>query len=344
MSLVSIIVPVYNNGTTLDSCIQSIMHQSYKKIEIILIDDGSVDDSGSKCDAYAKSDKRIKVVHQKNNGVSFSRNFGTAISLGKYIFYCDADDVISSDCIEKLYSNAEKDNADIVYGLLKLASCTEKNVFDFSDFGETTVEEDRRLMLKKHLLDLSQAIFRENNGYVSRGPVARLVKKRIAVETPFDVEIKIGEDILWNLDILKKAHVVKVAKFHCYNYVVHEESKTHRFNKEIGKEIIAHLDTLYPYVVSNDEMTHYFNHMWELMRMVCDNYYVNERYDKSIFKATLEFNKNVRAIAGIDKIPFELIKGYKGKIKYIILESRLMVPYAFFLKNMKMLEKVCRRK
>ena len=111
--MVSIIVPVYNVEKYLEQCINSIINQTYKNIEIILIDDGSTDNSGIICDEYAKKDNRIKVIHKDNEGISATRNRGIDESSGKYISFVDSDDYIEKNMIEILYKDIEKENADI---------------------------------------------------------------------------------------------------------------------------------------------------------------------------------------------------------------------------------------
>ena len=111
--LISIIVPVYNVEQYLDDCLISIINQTYKNIEIILIDDGSTDKSGKICDEYAKKDSRIIVIHKENGGVSSARNAGLRIAKGAYIGFVDPDDWIAEDMYEVLYSNAKKYDADV---------------------------------------------------------------------------------------------------------------------------------------------------------------------------------------------------------------------------------------
>ena len=113
MELISIIIPVYNVEQYLDDCISSVQTQTYQNIEIILVDDGSTDHSGSMCDTYAKQDDRIKVIHQKNQGLSAARNTGFAASTGAYIALVDSDDVISPIYIQTLYDMLKNHNADI---------------------------------------------------------------------------------------------------------------------------------------------------------------------------------------------------------------------------------------
>ena len=114
MNLVSIVVPVYNVESYIDKCIESLVNQSLKHIEIILVDDGSTDKSGHICDKYALSDNRIRVIHKINGGLSDARNEGIKVAKGKYISFVDSDDWISINMIESLYNLAESNDADIV--------------------------------------------------------------------------------------------------------------------------------------------------------------------------------------------------------------------------------------
>lgn len=114
MELVSVIIPVYNVFSYLSQCVDSVISQTYQTIEIILVDDGSTDESGKICDDYARKDKRISVIHQKNGGLSAARNTGIKNANGKYIFFVDSDDCIAKDTIEKMVSNQKVNNADVV--------------------------------------------------------------------------------------------------------------------------------------------------------------------------------------------------------------------------------------
>lgn len=113
-SKVSVVVPVYNVEKYLERCIASIINQTYDNLEIILVDDGSKDRSGLMCDEYAKRDKRIKVVHKKNGGISSARNAGLRVATGKFIGFVDADDEIDRTMYEKMVSCAEKEKVDFV--------------------------------------------------------------------------------------------------------------------------------------------------------------------------------------------------------------------------------------
>lgn len=103
--LISVIVPVYNTSNALAKCITSILKQSYQNFELLLIDDGSKDDSLAICEAYALKDERIRVFHQKNSGVSSSRNLGIQMAMGNYVCFVDSDDWIDEDYLETLNKN-----------------------------------------------------------------------------------------------------------------------------------------------------------------------------------------------------------------------------------------------
>lgn len=111
--LISIIVPIYNVGRYLEQCLISILEQTYRNLEIILIDDGSTDTSGAICDSYQKNDDRIKVIHQKNGGLSRARNVGIKLAQGTYLAFVDSDDWIEKDYIEKMYEACKSKEADI---------------------------------------------------------------------------------------------------------------------------------------------------------------------------------------------------------------------------------------
>lgn len=112
-ALISVIIPVYNVEHYLVQCLESVVCQTYQNMEIILIDDGSTDSSGSLCDQWAEKDGRIKVVHKENEGLSSARNDGLRVATGEYVAWVDSDDYISADFLEKLYKLLTNHNADM---------------------------------------------------------------------------------------------------------------------------------------------------------------------------------------------------------------------------------------
>lgn len=126
-SLISVVLPIYNVEKYLNRCINSVINQSYHNLEIILVDDGSLDKCPQICDEWAKKDRRIKVIHKKNAGLGYARNTGIENACGEYICFIDSDDYVALDMIERTYSLAKKTNADIVsYGYCFVDSKGEK--------------------------------------------------------------------------------------------------------------------------------------------------------------------------------------------------------------------------
>ena len=121
--LVTIILPIYNTEKYLDRCVNSVLCQSYKNLEIILIDDGSSDFCASKCDEWEHRDSRIKVIHKKNEGLGEARNTGIKNAAGEYICFFDSDDYIDPEIIEKAIKSIKRNNADIViWGVNEVSS------------------------------------------------------------------------------------------------------------------------------------------------------------------------------------------------------------------------------
>lgn len=156
--LISVIVPVYNVKKYINRCVDSIIHQSYKNLEIILVDDGSTDGSGFLCDNYKQVDSRIKVIHKENGGLSDARNAGLEIAVGKYVTFVDSDDWIRKDYAKLLLEAAQ-------YGNTKISACayikTDKSIEqyeyrkieDISKYVETWQIEEayRHLFLYKKI-------------------------------------------------------------------------------------------------------------------------------------------------------------------------------------------------
>ena len=111
--LISVIIPIYNVEKYIHQCLDSVINQSYKNLEIILVDDGSIDKCSEICDEYAKKDKRIIIIHQENKGLSSARNTGLKYASGSYIAFVDSDDWLALNCYEKVLNHAIKTNAEI---------------------------------------------------------------------------------------------------------------------------------------------------------------------------------------------------------------------------------------
>ena len=148
--LITVIVPVYKVEKYLDRCISSIINQSYKNLEIILVDDGSPDNCGNICDGYAKKDERIKVIHKENGGISDARNTGVSVAKGKYVTFIDSDDYVKYDYIEFLYNL-------IIKNKVKVSICSHTVIYDTGLKIEKETEEftvlDAKTVVRRILYD-----------------------------------------------------------------------------------------------------------------------------------------------------------------------------------------------
>lgn len=185
MPLITIIIPVYNVEKYLSDCLDSVINQTYKNLEIILVDDGSTDDSGKICDDYAIQDKRIIVVHKKNEGVSRARNYGLDIASGKGVCFIDSDDTIDLDYIHCFIDMWEKNDSDLF-------------IANVRDIFEGYFKE------RPNLQDDLTGVFRDDYSIlidcVLRGPGAKMYKKYIIdkFHTRFPDDMSISEDQVWN--------------------------------------------------------------------------------------------------------------------------------------------------
>lgn len=154
--LASIIVPVYNAEDCLPSCIDSLRQQSYKHVEILLIDDGSTDRSAIICDRAAGQDRRIRVVHQKNGGIASAQNAGLDAAHGAYITFCDNDDLLAVNAVEVLVEALERTGADISKGRWQqFGQSQSANILALSH----TPRDPRRLTVFRHALACYQTVF-----------------------------------------------------------------------------------------------------------------------------------------------------------------------------------------
>lgn len=142
---ISVIIPVYNVEKYLRECVDSVLTQTYTNLEIILIDDGSTDCSGEICDEYAGMDCRIRVIHQKNGGLSAARNTGLDVCTGQYISFVDSDDVVGAHFLETLYSALKAEHAQI-------AACNFQRYLDGQDYGAEVPEKSRTCLSQKEAI------------------------------------------------------------------------------------------------------------------------------------------------------------------------------------------------
>ncbi len=220
--LISIIVPVYNVENYLSKCIDSLILQTYKNIEIILIDDGSIDGSGKICDDYAKKDDRINVIHIKNSGVSNARNKGMELCRGEYITFCDSDDYLDSDAYENVINIFKNFDVDIV----KFQNIKElgkyKNYSKNSLYGVIDYSKNKNIILDLFLK------------FHEFGPIWSSVFKREKIRgLKFDSNYKYGEDYLFYIQCIFNTNSMYIMEKYYYHYIINPNSSTQKITEEM---------------------------------------------------------------------------------------------------------------
>lgn len=196
MEKVSLIIPIYNTAKYLPACLNSVLNQTYKNLEIILIDDGSTDDSGKIADDYKKRDNRIKVLHQTNSGQSAARNNGLKLATGVFLGFIDSDDEIKPTFVEDLLSAFNENTALSICGIhykrLKKNSAENVYINELPARGES----ERKSVYILKLLALDGRLYSSVN---------KLYRAKIAKKCSFDETLNFAEDTKFVLDYLKKA-------------------------------------------------------------------------------------------------------------------------------------------
>lgn len=236
--MISVIVPVFNIEKYVGRCIDSILNQSYMNFELILVDDGSIDSSGSICDEYALKDKRVKVIHKKNGGLSSARNAGLDVAKGEYISLIDGDDFVHRDFLKILYQNAIENNADLVCCDFK--RITEKDIVDVKQQKESGAVR----------------LFTNDEAFAARWIIFvmawnKLYKKRL-FETCRYPEGKLHEDEFVFHRLLFQCEVVVHVNAELYYYFCRENSIINTFNTKRISDAVEALEERLKFCIQND--------------------------------------------------------------------------------------------
>ena len=211
--LISVIIPVYNVGEFLIPCLDSLKGQTYKNLEILLIDDGSTDGSGKQCDDCAEKDSRFKVIHKKNGGVSSARNLGLDIAQGEYIAFIDADDCVTPDYFEVLYRDLTEKSVDAAFCDYVLVD----------EEGKQLPKKTARFSEAKRIGDLKSLIASASSfSVVWGGLFSALCLKGLQFS-----DFSYGEDTLFMFDWLCTNPVISVNPYPGYTYLQRESSAMH---------------------------------------------------------------------------------------------------------------------
>ena len=213
---ISVIVPVYNTEKYLARCLDSLLNQTYRDLEIIVIDDGSKDGSPAICDAYAQKDARIRVIHKTNAGVSAARNDGLAVVSGEYVTFMDSDDYIDKTMYETLHRLITQ-TADV-----DIAVCGTKR--ELSNGAFTSYYEGQEELVFSQREAIVNLL---SNTYYCCSVCDKLIRRETVSDIRFDVAKKHNEDLLFLYEVMKRANRVVFSPTPLYYYCLNASSATH---------------------------------------------------------------------------------------------------------------------
>lgn len=230
---VSVIVPCYGVEKYLDRCMDSLLNQSLRDIEIILVDDESPDNVPRMCDAYARKDNRVKVIHKKNGGLGYARNTGLEAATGQYVAFVDSDDYVSTEMYQNLYENSANGTVDAVFcgfyvegqpGVWRqseeVATHTEWKDNDINEFLLDMVASDPTIALeRRYYMSVWHAIYKRD---IIETHHLRFLSERIVV----------SEDIPFQVDFLSRSKIVRYIPFNGYYYCTNGQSLSASFKIE----------------------------------------------------------------------------------------------------------------
>ncbi len=239
MSKISIVVPVYKVEGFLPKCVDSLLAQTHKDIEVILVDDGSPDNCGKLCDEYAQKDSRVKVIHKANGGVSAARNSGYELATGEWVIFCDSDDWMEADACEKMIAYGEKNSLDVVIGdvrIIEEESTRDVPLFNKEFCVDTKEEKDAliRTVLCKFYCPYPTELGVKEGLY--GGPWNKAVRRSLLEENGICFDIRVNglyDDLLYTAYIFAHANRIGYTKAIVYNYRYVAGSITRRYNPRI---------------------------------------------------------------------------------------------------------------
>lgn len=224
--LFSVIVPIYNVQKYLKRCVDSVLAQTFDDYELILVDDGSLDDCGAICDEYAKTNEKIKVVHKQNGGLVSARQAGIRVATGQYVFHLDGDDAVLPDALESAYEIIKKHQPDIVSFSYKrcidgVVGDTVEDLAEEGLYNKTDLEQKiyPRLLSDKNMKNLFYFLW------------GKAIKRELATKYQLLVNTKIsqGEDVSCTTPCYLEADIVYMSKKPIYLYTIRNDSLTTNF-------------------------------------------------------------------------------------------------------------------
>lgn len=307
-AVISVVVPIYNVEKYLHRCVDSIINQTYKNLEIILVDDGSLDSCPKICDDYSKKDNRIKVIHKKNGGLSDARNAGMKIAKGEYISFVDSDDWIEHEMMERLYEVMVETNGDI-------ASCGVRMVWDDNTPSKMLTKSNGKFVLDSCEKAMDSLISAE----IIQTVWNKLYKTEIVKKILFPYG-KINEDEFWTWQVVAASNKVVSIDIPLYNYFQRAGS------------IMQGGNSFNPYLVLEAKCSRYEyieKHFPRLKDKCCVDLLYTCLYQAQRTKLLLPKNKSKESIDKISKI----VKQHQPNndfLKTLNIKKRLRIKSIYY--------------
>lgn len=329
---VSLIIPCYNVPEAwIHRAVSSVRVQTIQDYELLIVDDGSEEAFGSTLAGLCEKTERTRLIRLGQSGVSTARNEGMKQAKGEYVAFLDADDILASDFLERALTAARETGADFVIG-----GVWETKQTDFpycpprSDRIQAETFEGEEIIQKLFppLIGLRYRI-RFSDGYINRGPVARLIQRELALETPFDEALSVGEDLIWNLQLLKKSRKVSLVRESWYAYWRNPQSVSHRYHPQLIEECRKQIEKIEETADLSDDIIYsaYTDRIYEHLRMFWFNYLAEERRDNpEHYRETVRRLYTERPWKEVGTGRYAALA--KGKKKISALMYRLRIYYA----------------
>lgn len=287
--LISVVIPAYNIAPFIERCLRGVANQTYRNLEIIIVNDGSTDETGAIIDRIAKADDRMIVIHKENTGVSDTRNKGLDVASGDYIGFVDGDDEVYPDMFEFLIKNAKKHHADISHCGFELVN--PKQTIQINGTGEIVVQNSKEAMA-----DLLQGQLFEPS------TCNKLYTRKILKDVRYPVDIRINEDLLFNVNAFSHCECAIYEDVAKYRYMYNPSSAA-RSGFDISKQhdMLAVARRIKDYLADKSDLAHevkcfYAKKVLNIYRVL----YQNEALDNEL---SVELRKDLREIKWVNVGP-----------------------------------------
>lgn len=330
MCKISIIIPVYNVEKYIKKCLNSIKHQTYKDIEVILVDDGSTDNSGKICDEYSKKDSRFKTYHIKNGGPSRARNYGLDRITGDYVTFVDSDDWLDIDVFEKIYNVIMGKSYDII--LYNLRRIYKKRRI------ETNIFEDEEVVLYKEAIEKILLIpekVTDKDISALKGICCKVYRKELLEELRFNEDMNYCEDMFFFLQVLSKVEKVHYINGVYYNYRARKGSVSDMYGNTYTEKNLQILNFILDLYRNNKS--------YNILNEVCFENYCNVLSHLVILRGISISRKkqsfqyylqNIKYNYDFSKIDWRCVNRSKQIQRMLIYKRKFLIFSLFYISNL----------